>query len=77
MLHSGELIYPAPPASLGPWLLAYFHLMGAVNYLGGEQALCTAFHSVICFGHREIFLYAELHLLRRIHLQALPARASS
>lgn len=40
-------------------LHSYSYLMGAVAYLGAEQALCAVFHSVICFSHRETFYYAN------------------
>ena len=41
------------------WLVAYTYLMGSINYLGAEQALCSVFFSVICFSHRETFYYAN------------------
>ena len=42
-----------------PWLISYSYLMGSVNYLGAEQALCSAFNAIICFSHRETFYYAN------------------
>jgi len=44
---------------LSQWLVAYSYLMGSLNYVGGEQAMCAAFHSVVCFSHRETFYYAN------------------
>ncbi len=41
------------------WLLSYTYLMGSINYLGAEQALCSVFFSIICFSHRETFYYAN------------------
>jgi len=40
-------------------LQSYGYLMGAISYLGAEQTLCTVFHSIICFSHRETFYYAN------------------
>ena len=40
-------------------LQTYGYLMAAVGYIGAEQALCSAFHSVVCFSHRETFYYAN------------------
>ena len=45
--------------SLWRWLLAYSYLMGSINYLGSEQALCSVFFSIICFSHKETFYYAN------------------
>jgi hypothetical protein len=42
---------------VGPWLLAYRQLLGCVNSLGTEQALCSVYHAVVCFGHRETMFY--------------------
>lgn len=46
-------------SELWKWLMAYGYLMGSLNYLGAEQALCGVFNSVICFSHRETFYYAN------------------
>ena len=45
----------------GLWglLHSYGYLMGAIGYLGAEQSLCSVFHSVVCFSHRETFYYAN------------------
>ena len=45
--------------SLWRWLMAYTYLMGSINHLGAEQALCSVFHAIICFSHRETFYYAN------------------
>ena len=58
------------------WLLAYSYLMGGINYLGAEQALCSAFYSIICFSHRETFFYANFSFsgeaVFRLYRQAYP-----
>ena len=58
------------------WLLAYSYLMGSINYLGAEQALCSAFYSIICFSHRETFYYANFSFsgeaVFRVYRQAYP-----
>ena len=41
------------------WLLAYTYLMGSINYLGAEQALCSVYFSMVCFSHRETFYYSN------------------
>ena len=41
------------------WLLAYSYLLGSINYLGAEQAMCSVFFSMICFSYRETFAYAN------------------
>ena len=45
--------------TLWRWLMAYTYLMGSINYLGAEQALCSVFHAIICFSHKETFYYAN------------------
>jgi len=40
-------------------LQAYGYLIAAVSYIGAEQALCSVFHSFVCFSHRETFYYAN------------------
>lgn len=44
---------------LNGFLQTYGYLMAAVSYIGAEQALCSVFHSVVCFSHRETFYYAN------------------
>lgn len=41
------------------WLPSFGYLMASINMLGAEQALCGAFHSLVCFSHRETFYYAN------------------
>ena len=41
------------------WMLAYTYLLGSINYLGAEQALCSVFFSMICFSYWETFAYAN------------------
>lgn len=59
---------------------AYGYLLGAVSYLGAEQALCTVFHAIVCFSHRETFYYANFSFageaLYRLYRQAYPASSS-
>ncbi len=63
------------------WLLSYSYLLGSVNYLGGEQALCSVFQSVICFSYRETFFYANFtfsgEALFRLYRQSYPAERES
>lgn len=40
-------------------LQAYGYLVATISYLGAEQALCSVFHSFVCFSHRETFYYAN------------------
>ena len=40
-------------------LQAYGYLIAAISYIGAEQALCSVFHSFVCFSHRETFYYAN------------------
>jgi len=40
-------------------LQAYGYLIASVSYIGAEQALCSVFHSFVCFSHRETFYYAN------------------
>jgi len=49
----------ASDARLTGLLQAYGYLVAAVSYLGAEQALCSVFHSFVCFSHRETFYYAN------------------
>lgn len=68
-------------AASGPhiWQLINSHgyLMGAISYLGAEQALCTVFHSIICFSHKETFYYANFSFtgeaLFRLYRQSYPS----
>jgi hypothetical protein len=60
-------------------LHAYGYLMATANSIGAEQALCRAFHSVVCFSRRETLAYANysfageaLFRLYRLALAALP-----
>ena len=46
--------------NLEKWMSAYYQLMGAANYLGVEQTLCSILYSIICFSHQETFYYANL-----------------
>jgi hypothetical protein len=46
-------------SELWRWLTTYGYLMGTLNYLGAEQALCSVYNAVICFSHRETFYYAN------------------
>ena len=58
------------------WLLSYTYLMGSINYLGAEQALCTVFHSIICLSHRETLYYANFSFggeaVFRLYRQSYP-----
>ena len=58
------------------WLLSYTYLMGSINYIGAEQALCTVFHSIICFSHRETLYYANFSFggeaVFRLYRQSYP-----
>ena len=45
--------------SLFPYLATYGYLLHSINYLGGQQALCSAYYSVICFSHKQTFLFAN------------------
>lgn len=58
------------------WLVAYSYLMGSLNYLGAEQALCHSFHSIVCFSHRETFFYANFSFageaVFRLYRQTFP-----
>lgn len=58
------------------WVLSYSYLMGGVNYVGAEQALCSVFHSIICFSHRETFFYANFSFsgeaVFRLYRQSYP-----
>jgi len=49
----------ASDARLTGLLQAYGYLVAAISYLGAEQALCSVFHSFVCFSHRETFYYAN------------------
>ena len=49
----------AADARLTGLLQAYGYLIAAVSYIGAEQALCSVFHSFVCFSHRETFYYAN------------------
>ena len=40
-------------------LQAYGYLIAAISYIGAEQALCSVFHSFVCFSHRETFYYTN------------------
>jgi len=40
-------------------LQSYSYLMGAIGYIGAEQALCAVFSAIVCFSHRETFYYAN------------------
>lgn len=55
----------------------YGYLLGAVSYLGAEQALCTVFHAIVCFSHRETFYYANFSFageaLYRLYRQSYPS----
>lgn len=63
-------------AELWKWLVAYSYLLGSINYLGAEQALCSVFYSLICFSHRETFYYANLSFsgeaVFRLYRQSYP-----
>ena len=60
------------------WLRSYYYLVASVNWLGAEQALCTAFHSLVCFSHRETFYYAEVafsgEAIYRLYRKSNPSR---
>ena len=49
----------ATDARLTGLLQAYGYLVAAISYVGAEQALCSVFHSFVCFSHRETFYYAN------------------
>jgi len=54
---TGDLV--RTDARLTGLLQAYGYLVAAISYLGAEQALCSVFHSFVCFSHRETFYYAN------------------
>lgn len=54
-----ELAASVADTRLTGLLQAYGYLMAAVSYIGAEQALCSVFHSFVCFSHRETFYYAN------------------
>ena len=54
-----ELFIAATDTRLAGLLQAYGYLIAAVSYVGAEQALCSVFHSFVCFSHRETFYYAN------------------
>ena len=63
------------------WLLTYSYLMGSLNQLGAEQALCGAFHSVVCLSRREIFYHANVSFAAeatfRLYRQTFPVDRES
>ena len=63
-------------SSLWRWLMAYSYLLGSINHLGTEQALCSVFFSIICFSHKETFYYANASFSGeaafRMYRQAFP-----
>ena len=63
---------------LWKWVTAYDALMGSINYLGAEQALCSVFHSIICFTHRQTYFYANYSFSGeaafRMYRQAFPLK---
>ena len=69
------------PDHLWGLLHSYGYLMGAVGYVGAEQALCTVFHSVVCFSHKETFYYANFSFsaeaLFRLYRQSYPTLSVS
>lgn len=55
-----NLVAAAADTHLSGLLHAYGYLIAAISYVGAEQALCSVFHSFVCFSHRETFYYANL-----------------
>ncbi|ESO09164.1 hypothetical protein HELRODRAFT_169109 [Helobdella robusta] len=45
--------------SLHETLHSFSYLMTSLAYLGAEQAMCSSFHSVVCFSHTETYHYAN------------------
>lgn len=43
----------------GQWMTIYGHLLNSANFLTGEQSLCNAFNSLVCFSHRERLFYVN------------------
>ena len=47
---------------LWKYLMSYSYLLGSINYVGGDQALCSVFQSVVCFSYMETFYYVNFSM---------------
>lgn len=45
--------------SSSQWMTIYGHFLNSVNFLTGEQSLCNAFSSLVCFSNRERLFYVN------------------